>query len=112
MTKSRIRLEPDPGYPTLPGSASFGPSGPKERAFGRESRLFRPKAGFLRYPGSRDPAPAGSRYPGSVWVVYLWSSLIAFRPEEPAKAGESRLFRPEEAGFGRKKPAFWPYGPY
>ena len=28
-----IRLLEDPGYPTLPGSAAFGPLGPKERLF-------------------------------------------------------------------------------
>ena len=43
----------EPGYPTLPGSTLFGPSGPKEWAFPAKAGLFWPKAGFFYYPGSR-----------------------------------------------------------
>ena len=97
----------EPGYPTLPGSLSFGPSGPKEWAFQREYTGIHGNTRNTRlpwFPGSRVP---GSRVPRDPSMLYLWSSLIAFgRKEAGFGLRRSRLLAGRKPAFGLKKPAF------
>ena len=122
----------EPGYPTLPGSSSFGPTGPKERLFWPKAGSFWPEAGFGQLPWFPDPGgtPRIRLSPDPGCCTFGVPLLLpgqegagesrrkpassgqkkpASWPKEPASGQRKPAFWPEEAGFfGRKKPAFWP----